>query len=147
MARINLRLTGPMDQLSIVWQAGEVLLADVPFEHDPVLTRQNVLLSLQEMVTNVLRHAYECDETRPIELDFEASESGFAVVLRDEGPAFDPLGHDSGILAEDEVMPTESGGWGIRIARLLMDEVEYARIGDKNELRMKKFAQTSSRVQ
>lgn len=136
-----------MDQLRIVWQAGEALLGGVAFDQDPEGARHNVLLSLQEMVTNVLRHAYECDETRPIEIDFEASAEAFEVVLRDEGPAFDPLGHDIGILAEDEAMPTEGGGWGIHIARLLMDEVDYARIGDKNELRMKKFAHTSSRVQ
>ena len=63
MARINLRLTGPMDQLSIVWQTGEVLLADVPFEQDPEMTRQNVLLSLQEMVTVLGDVCQRCKDT------------------------------------------------------------------------------------
>ena len=146
MARINLRLTGPMDQLRIVWQTGETLLETVPFDEDPEGARYNVLLALQEMVTNVLRHAYECDESKPIEVEFIASDEGFEVGLLDEGPGFDPLEHDTGILAEDEAMPAEVGGFGIHIARLVMDEVEYERRDNKNRLRMKKFARVSSTV-
>src|SRR5262245_37329417 len=55
--RVELRLSGAMDHLRIVWQTGETLLESVPFQDDPDGTRYNVLLAVQEMVTNILRHA------------------------------------------------------------------------------------------
>ena len=58
-AQLLLRLTGPMDQLRLVWQTGETLLESVPFEDNAESIRYHVLLALQEMVTNVLRHAYD----------------------------------------------------------------------------------------
>ena len=67
-ARVELRLCGAMDYLSITWQLGETLLQPIPFSDDADGTRYNILLAVQEMVTNVLRHAYEgcelADEVR-----------------------------------------------------------------------------------
>ena len=99
------------------------------------------------MVTNVLRHAYECAADKPIEVAFKLEDETFEVVLRDQGPEFDPLEHDTVSLEVDESMPTEAGGFGIYIAKMVMDEVSYERVDDRNELRMRKFARSSSRVQ
>ena len=53
--RVELRLQGPMDQLRIVWQTGEALLQPIQFADDPEGTRYNILVAIQEMLTNVLR--------------------------------------------------------------------------------------------
>ncbi|MGE3173638.1 MAG: ATP-binding protein [Planctomycetota bacterium] len=143
-AQLLLRLTGQMDQLRLVWQTGETLLESVPFQEDAEGTRYHVLLALQEMVTNVLRHAYELDETLPIEVQFTVTGDSFEVELRDQGPEFDPLEHDTGGLGLVEQMPAEAGGYGIYIARMVMDEVVYARRDGWNTLRMKKLAGASS---
>lgn len=140
-SQILLRLTGPLDQLRICWQVGETVLESVPFEVDPECTRYNVLLALQEMVTNVLRHAYEGDEQKPVEVVFTASGEAFDMELRDQGPAFDPLQHDVTELLADESMPTTAGGFGIHIAKLVMDEVTYERRDGWNVLRMTKLVQ------
>ncbi|MCY2957075.1 MAG: ATP-binding protein [Planctomycetota bacterium] len=141
-SQVVLKLLGPLDQLHLVWQVGETMLASVAFADDPEGTRYHVLLALQEMVTNVLRHAYDQDETRPIELCFETSADDFEVTLRDQGPAFDPLAHDSSAIVSGSQMPKESGGFGIPILRKCMDEVSYERRDGWNQLRMRKHART-----
>lgn len=138
-SQVTLKLTGPMDHLRLVWQTGEVLLDTVAFDEDPESTRYHVLLALQEMLTNVLRHGYQLDESKPIEVVFDMQAESFRITLRDQGPAFDPMQHESDV-GEDDRMPTAVGGHGIRIARLVMDGVDYERQGDWNVLTLTKFA-------
>jgi anti-sigma regulatory factor (Ser/Thr protein kinase) len=137
-AQVALKLTGPMDHLRLVWQTGETLLESVVFDDDPEGNRYNVLLALQEVVTNVLRHSYKLDQQKPIEVRFDLSDDRFVVELRDQGPPFDPLGHEvaGAVLAAD--MPTQCGGFGIHIVRIVMDEIEYRREGGWNVLRLAK---------
>ncbi len=137
-AQVVLKLTGPMDHLRLVWQTGETMLESVAFGEDPEGTRYNVLLALQEVVTNVLRHAYQLDHDQPLEVRFELTDDRFTVELRDQGPPFDPLSHDYEAAAATEDMPTECGGFGIAIVRVVMDDLEYAREKGWNCLRMSK---------
>ena len=138
-SQVILKLTGPMDHLRLVWQTGEVLLDTVLFDEEPESTRYHVLLALQEMLTNVLRHGYQLDESKPVEVVFDMQGESFRITLRDQGPAFDPLAHESDV-GVDDAMPTEVGGHGIRIARMVMDRLDYERQGDWNVLTMTKFA-------
>lgn len=136
-SQVELRLQGAMDHLRIVWQTGETLLESVPFAEDPDGSRYNVLLAVQEMLTNVLRHGYLGDESAPVTVTFETDESGISVVMRDCGPAFDPLEVPH---VEDVGGPPQEGGYGIMIAKVVMDEVSYERDGSWNVLRMTKAA-------
>ena len=144
-AKVVLQLTGPMDHLRLVWQTGETLLEPVTFEEDNEGNRYNVLLALQEMVTNVLRHSYDLDESLPIEVEFEVSAQQLVIELRDRGEEFNPLEFDSDA-AESEEMPTSAGGFGIHIAKMVMDEVEYERRGDWNCLRLTKDVLSRAKV-
>jgi serine/threonine-protein kinase RsbW len=138
LSQVAIKLTGPMDHLRLVWQTGETLLDAVAFDEDPEGTRYNVLLALQEMVTNVLRHGYHLDESKPIEVIFELGPEHLQITLRDQGPAFDPLAYDAAAVEGQAGMPTEIGGFGIHIAREVMDHVDYARVDDWNVLRLHK---------
>lgn len=137
-AQVTLHLTGPMDHLRLVWQAGETLLESVPFAEDPEGTRYNVLLALQEMVTNVLRHGYQRNEDQPLEVRFAVDAEQFAVTLRDRGPEFDPLTYIPDPAGVADSMPSVCGGFGIQIAREVMDELGYRRADGWNELTMVK---------
>jgi len=137
-AKVDLCLQGAMDHLRIVWQTGQTLLESIPFRDDPETTRYNVLLAVQEMLTNVLRHGYGGDESAPIVIEFEAEERGMSVVIRDQGPEFDPLLVDT--IPEEDELPDAEGGYGILITKMVMDELEYRREGDWNVLRLTKFA-------
>jgi anti-sigma regulatory factor (Ser/Thr protein kinase) len=141
-AHVQLLLCGPMDHLRLVWQTGETLLESIPFDADPEGTRYNVLLALQEIVTNVLRHGYRGDDTRPVHLSFEASAEQFQVTLRDQGPPFDPL--EVQVERAGEAFPQREGGFGILIARMVMDGMDYAREGEWNVLRMVKRASVAA---
>lgn len=138
-ARIELRLSGSLDHLRVVWQAGETLLEMVPFTDDPEGTRYNVLVALQEMLTNIYRHAYAGDATQPVTVELYGDQDGFAVTLRDQGPAFDP---GTGPLQElpETGIPADCGGFGIMIARAVMDSLEYQRVQNCNVVRMHKAA-------
>ena len=138
-ARVELRLTGPVDHLQLVWQVGETLLESVPFREDPEGARYNALLATQEMLTNVLRYAYQGEDSQPVELEMTTDDSGFCVEIRDVGPPFDPVSHPApnGVGPPDDLRP---GGYGIMIARLVMDAVDYRREGARNVLRMRKYA-------
>lgn len=139
-AQVALKLIGPVDHLRLVWQTGEALLNSVQFDEDPEGTRYNVLVALQEMLTNVLRHGYQLDASRPVEVAFELQDDAFRVTLRDRGPAFDPLQHEGPSQSDPEAMPTEVGGFGIHIVRQVMDRVEYARVDGWNTLHLTKYA-------
>ena len=138
-ASVDLCLRGSMDHLRLLWQVGETLLESVPFEDDPEGTRYNILLAVQEMVTNILRHAYGNDDSQPIELHMEASALDFKVDLRDRGIEFDPLSFVPPS-TQNVAAPSinESGGYGIMIAKMVMDHVTYERKDDWNVLHMRK---------
>ncbi|MCC6670463.1 MAG: ATP-binding protein [Planctomycetes bacterium] len=141
-ASVELRVRGSLDHLRLVWQAGETLLENLTFAEDPESARYNVLLAVQEMVTNVLRHAYSGRDDLPLEVRFTAEERTFQVEIRDRGPGFDPLRVETDAMrtvreSEDVEAPNE-GGYGILIARMVMDELTYERRGDWNVLTMRK---------
>lgn len=138
LSQVAIKLTGPMDHLRLVWQTGETLLDAVGFDEDPEGARYNVLLALQEMVTNVLRHGYHLDESKPIEVIFELGPDHLQITLRDQGPAFDPLAYEATAVDARSGVPTEVGGFGIHIAREVMDHVDYARVDGWNVLRLHK---------
>ena len=126
-----------MDQLRLVWQVGEHLLQMVPFREDPEGTRHSVLLAVQEMLTNVLRYAHAGDDEIPIAVTFSVDASGCEIVIEDQGAAFDPCAAPLPRM-HDESMPSEPGGYGILIVRMVMDQVEHHRRDGRNVLCMRK---------
>ena len=132
-ANVELRLHGPMDHLRVAWQAGETLLASVPFADDAESLRYDILLAMQELLTNVLRHGYRGDETKPVEISMQASEDEFAFEIRDQGVPFDPLLH--GYLPDQEdSSQLQVGGYGIVIVKMVMEQLSYRYEGGWNIL-------------
>jgi serine/threonine-protein kinase RsbW len=138
-AEVHLRLSGQVDHLRIVWQAAEVLLEAVPFEEDPVQTRYNILLALQEALSNVLRHGYggatgaDWVDVRVLWVDDRVR-----IELRDHAPAFDP----TSVLWPPDVDDGASipeGGYGIHIIRAVLDDLQYRREADQNVLILDKL--------
>lgn len=139
--QVDITLSGPLDHLRLVWQVGENLLESVPFAEDPEGTRYNILLAVQEMLTNVLRHSYAPNDPRPVCVGFRVSDNSVEITLRDKGSEFNPLRFENHRIEEAgqlESLPTAVGGYGIHIARMVMDEVSYERQGDWNHLAMTK---------
>jgi len=95
-----------------------------------------VVLSVDEALANIIRHAYGDDHDQPIEVDLlpMAGDDGrrLKICLADRGPGVDPARIKSRDLSE--VRP---GGLGVHIIQEHMDEVEFrAREGGGTRLVM-----------
>jgi serine/threonine-protein kinase RsbW len=104
----------------------------------PLQSIFSVNLALDEVVTNIIRYAYN-DNGGPhpivVRLTFEGGV--LAARVEDDGRAFNPLDAP----APDIDAPIEErpiGGLGIHLARSMMDSLEYRRDDGRNVIIMKK---------
>jgi len=101
------------------------------------LSRQivdKIVLAVDEACTNIIKHAYNYDESAEFIIRVLISKTEFKVLLIDHGKSFDPN------QIADPDMPTylkqrRVGGLGLHLMRHLMDNVEYhSQAGDGNQL-------------
>ena len=94
-------------------------------------------LAIEEMVTNVIFYAYPEGTNANITLSVESDGKELTFVLSDTGKPFDPTAKKD---ADIDVNPMdrEQGGMGILIVKNIMNDVSYQRLGDTNQLTMKK---------
>ena len=83
-----------------------------------------IVLSVDEALTNVIRHAY-AGVRGPIRLTFRDSEEKTEITIEDHGKKFDPT-----LVPEPKLPREEPGGLGVHLIRTIMDELIY----DKNFL-------------
>jgi len=102
-----------------------------------------LMLSLEEMASNVMNHAYLRDPSQFFRVSIQHAGDRIVVELRDHGPAFDPLQMTDPDPDEDPDDRPE-GGWGIQLVRHSMDELQYNREEEENVLRMTKRIQQNS---
>ena len=94
-------------------------------------------LALEEMVTNVIFYAYPEDTIADITLSAKCDGKELTLVLSDSGKPFDPTAKEDADI-ETNPMDRNQGGMGILIVKNIMNEVSYQRLGDMNQLTMKK---------
>ena len=93
-----------------------------------------ILVAVQEALTNVIRHAYG-GKPEKIEIQLEDHPDRIEISIRDFGKPFDL---DS--VPEPELPPTKPGGLGVFLIKNLMDKVSYTPQGVKgNTLQLVKF--------
>jgi anti-sigma regulatory factor (Ser/Thr protein kinase) len=101
-----------------------------------------IVRSVDEGLSNVMRHAYQGRTGLPIEVHcrrldgkrIREGRGGIEIVLHDEGLAANPEKLKGRPL--DEIRP---GGLGLHFIRQSMDVVEFSRKKGKNQLRMVKY--------
>ena len=94
-------------------------------------------VAMEEMVTNVIFYAYPKGTSADITLTAESDGQELTFVLSDTGKPFDPTAKEDADL-DVNPMDREQGGMGILIVKNIMNEVSYQRLGDTNQLTMKK---------
>ena len=96
-----------------------------------------VNLALEEVVANIISHAYDNEDEHQIAIRVALDGDGVSVRVEDDGRAFNPLDAprpDLGLdLAERPI-----GGLGVHIVRSVMDALEYRREDGRNILIMRK---------
>jgi serine phosphatase RsbU (regulator of sigma subunit)/anti-sigma regulatory factor (Ser/Thr protein kinase)/tetratricopeptide (TPR) repeat protein/transposase len=95
-------------------------------------------LAIDEAGTNVIRHAYRGSDTQGfITIRALIKKSSMTICLIDQGKFFDPK-HVKDPDLQRYVDIGKKGGLGIFIMRKLMDEIDYRRTEEGNELRLTK---------
>lgn len=98
-----------------------------------------VILAVDEAVTNIIEHGYDEGADGSIEIEVEADDEQFKIMIRDSGRVFNPESIPNPDMKE-HVVRGHKKGLGIFLMRQIMDEVRYKfRDGVKNELTLVKF--------
>ena len=96
--------------------------------------RARLLIILEELFTNVVKHGYD-NVTRSGRIEVALAFDGkqVEIELSDDGRPFDPL---SASLSNFDLPAAQRvvGGLGLQILRLLTDDAKYFRRGDRNYL-------------
>jgi len=123
------------------------LLADL-FAHTPLTDRQvkDLRQAVMEMGTNAIEWGHRKDTDLPLHITYRIDPTCVSLIIRDEGPGFnvtslphaarpdDPLAH----LDIRQDLGLREGGFGIMLARGLVDEMRYNDKGNEVTL-IKRF--------
>jgi len=93
----------------------------------------DVELCLNELMSNVIRHAYDDNETRRLLVTLEHVPGTLRAVLEDDGRPFDPTSAPAP--SPLAALPSDrTGGWGIPIVRAFASDVGYERSEGRNRV-------------
>lgn len=99
----------------------------------PEELRHDVLVIVDEVLSNVLRHGRDGGGDLDVDLRMAIEEDTLVLRFADSGPPFDPLS----VAAPDLQIPVgerPAGGLGIVLVRALTDSQRYLREGGRNIL-------------
>ena len=133
---VSMKLCGELDYLRLVWQTVEGVMEAVTFPEDEEQTKYNILLGVQEALTNILKHGYG-DRPGPVWVMAGWEEDQFLIELMDEAPEFDPT-KAGGQPDTENGSSLPEGGYGIQIIRAVMDGIHYKRENGRNTLTLSK---------
>jgi len=100
----------------------------------PEIHIRKIELAVEEAIVNVIHYAYH-DRKGPIELICSLyPQDRMELIIKDQGPAFNPLMQKQKINPEASLEEREEGGLGILLMREYMDDVHYKRNDPYNVL-------------
>ena len=103
----------------------------------PTQVRQQMLVVLDEMLSNIISYAYEDFVQHIIELYLEVINDRLTIIISDDGMPFNPFNlaePDTTLSLEDRTV----GGLGIHLVRKAVDKYSYQRRIDKNVITLVK---------
>jgi len=90
-----------------------------------------VNLILEEILTNIIKYAYQDEETHHIQVWLRLAADAIRIEFQDDGTEFDPIQAPE----PDLSLPIEDvkvGGLGLHLVRANAERLEYKRDGSKN---------------
>lgn len=97
----------------------------------------DIRLAVDEAYTNIIKHAYQNDGDKSVDIELGYNSNTFWVSLLDTGNTFDPKNYTKPDVRQ-KMKEKKRGGVGVYLIRKLMDDVEYNTKGSVNEIRMSK---------
>ena len=134
-------------EMSILQQTND-MLTDV-FSHTPLTERQIKELKqvLTEMGGNAIEWGHRRNADLPLKITYRIGSDQVTLIIRDQGPGFDPKNLPHAACDEDPIQHLDvrnelgirEGGFGIMLAKGMVDEFKYNDIGNQVTL-VKRFA-------
>ena len=133
MAGRTLTIQAFLDQIQAIRDLVRLAASDAGFKEDE---NYAVQLAVSEACENIILHGYGQENEAPIHVEIQVDPGEIQITLWDQAPPFNP--------ATDPEQPQWSpddppiGGLGLIIIHRVMDEIQYSRKGDRNQLIMLK---------
>jgi anti-sigma regulatory factor (Ser/Thr protein kinase) len=113
-------------------------ISDLCVRHSiPPETEYDLNLAVDEMVSNVARHAFPGGGEHLFTLQLSMNNEEFVAHIEDDGVKFDPTAHPIPDL-DAPLEERKEGGLGIYLVRQIMTNVEYQRVAGKNIVTLRK---------
>ncbi len=132
---LHLRVPNRIEELPGVSEAVEALGSEEGWAQDVTYA---IVLGLEEVATNVVRHGGGEPGSSEIEIEVSSSDDEVRIEVRDSGRAFDPFHEAPEPDIDAGVEEREIGGLGVHFVKVLMDETSYSREGGRNHVTMVK---------
>lgn len=133
---VELLVPCDLDAVAPLQKALAELETDLPQE-----TREAIDFTFREMLNNAIEHGGKLDPKKYVEVSFTKLKRAIVYLIKDPGEGFDPmrLAHaaQSSVddplqhFAERDAQGLRAGGFGILLAKNLVDEVLYNESGNK----------------
>lgn len=85
--------------------------------------RHDLKLVSEELLANIINHAYDKDTEKTIDIDLTVDESGIHITFTDSGIEFNPLEYKDPVVLNE----LSEGGMGILLVKSLTDKQSYKR--------------------
>lgn len=135
---VNLNFPSDPRYLGVVRGAIERFASLVGFDEEEC---RWITLAVHEALTNVIRHAYQNQHDKPVQVRLTERDGGMEVLLVDHGKGVKP--EQMAGRALEDVRP---GGLGLHMIREIMDQTEYSPLEGRNELLMFKVKGSKTSV-
>lgn len=99
----------------------------------PATTCNIMNLVLDEVLSNIVKYAYEVPEQGTIDVELVCSNAKLMASVEDRGIAFNPLELPTPA-GGGPLQSRQEGGLGIVFMKSLLDSVVYERVGDRNRV-------------
>lgn len=114
-------LASSTKNLSLLRNFIESKAIDFGFDESTII---QIILSVDEACTNIIKHAHKYNENEQIEIETKADKTEFRIIIKYKGNGFDPNDLNSPDMKE-YFSKFKVGGLGVPIMKKFMSKIEY----------------------
>lgn len=114
-------LASSTKNLSLLRNFIESKAIDFGFDESTII---QIILSVDEACTNIIKHAHKYNENEQIEIETKADKTEFRIIIKYKGNGFDPNDLNSPDMKE-YFSKYKVGGLGVPIMKKFMNKIEY----------------------
>ena len=133
-ASIDLQLKNELEEIDRALQSFAAFCKRTQLAND---VQNSVSIVLDDLLNNVINHAFEDSKEHEIEVSFRADHQRLVIEVVDDGVEFDPFLKGEPDI-ESNIDERGVGGLGIHMIKSIMDDYSYKRIKGRNHVTLMK---------